>query len=244
MKRAAYTRSLVVLAVCQPWLLQAQFPPVRHSHDVAAFANAGVIVRPIERSPLHIRLENRSGRSINLVTLRYAKRYRDGSGRVVYSSPQIPFGAIGDRAAGLKDGASTVVRPGGDLRIEFSAERYDDVSFELDSVVFDDRAVVGPDAFDVVQQDRERNRAERMILEAFASRLAQGKEPTLAWLRTVQSDHGMFNQATGQPDFYCVAASGMAISLIALLNTMSTERVTRDSQTLLNERSKFVPIHH
>ena len=245
MTRAAYSRSLVVLAVCQQWSLHAQIPPVRHGHDVAAFANAGVMVRSVEGSPLHIRLENHSGRSIHLVTLRYAKRYRDGSGKVVFSIPQIPFGAIGDRASGLKNGASTVVGPGdGDLRMEFSAERYDEVSFELDSIVFDDRVVVGPDAFDVVQQDRERNRAERAVLEEFTSRLARGKDEALAWLRSVQADHGAVNHVTGQPDFYRQAAIGMAINLAALLHAMPLERVVKDTRSLLTEKSKFVPIHH
>ncbi len=245
MTRAAYSRSLLLLAVCQPWFLHAQIPPVRHGHDVAVFANAGVMVRPVEGSPLHIRLENRSGRSINLVTLRYAKRYRDGSGKVVYSIPQIPFGAIGERASGFRDGATKVVGPGdGDPRLEFSTLRYDDIAFTVDSIVFDDRAVVGPDVFDVVRQDRERNRAERAVLEGLLPRLGQGKHEAVTWLESVIADHTGVNPITGQPDFYKWGAMGIAVGLKALLKVKPVERVAEDTQSLLVQKRKHVPIHH
>ena len=242
--RAALRRSLMMLAVCQPWLLRAQLPPVRHNHDIATFAKAGVIVRPVEGRPFHIRLENRSSRSINLVTLRYAKRYRDGSGRVVYSTAQIPYGTIGDRASGLKNGASRVAGTGGDLLMEFSAARYDDVLFELDSIVFDDRMIVGPDAFDVVQQDRERNRAERMILKGLLSRLDQGKQETVSWLRTVTEDRARVNQSTGIPDFYRWAATSFATGLITMVENVAAEGVAKYAKEALAINSQHVPLHH
>ena len=235
---------MLLLALCQLGLLRAQLPPVRQQHDIAVFAEAGVIIRPIEGSPLYVRLENRSGRSINLVTLRYAKRYRDGSGKIVYSIPQIPFGAIGDRAAGLRDGTDKVVGPsGGDLRMEFSVLRYDDVMFTVDSIVFDDRVVVGPDVFDVVQQDRERNRAEREVLEGLLSRLDQGKQEAVSWLESVVEDRAGVNPSTGQPDFYRLGVAGIAISLKALLHMMPVESVAKNAQSLLNDKVKYVAIH-
>jgi hypothetical protein len=245
MTRAAYRRSFWALAVCQPWVLQAQFPPVHHKHDLATFENAGVSVRPVEGSPLYVRLENHSGRSINLVTLRYAKRYRDGSGKVVFSIPQIPFGAIGNRASGFQNGTSKVVGPGGgDPKLEFSALRYDDIAFSVDSIVFDDRVVVGPNVFDVVQQDRERNRAERAVLEGLLSRLGQGKQESVAWLESVIADHAGLNPTTGQPDFYKAGAVGIAISLKSLLDTMPVERVSQATQSLLDGKLKYEPLHH
>ncbi|MEP7364964.1 MAG: hypothetical protein ABI972_17060 [Acidobacteriota bacterium] len=203
---------------------------------------------------LHIVLTNNSGRSIHLATLRYAKRYRSDKSTIVYRTYPCSFALFRTSQSGLKSGASAILGPAGDatkvlpmrgeMQVDFSSQRYDEIVFSLDAVVFDDGLVIGPDVYDIVRHDSERNRAERMVLETFASRLAEGKQPVIEWLRTVQNDHGSINKMTGQPDFYRQAAIGMAVSLIALLNTMPVERVARDAQSLLIEKSKFVPIHH
>lgn len=245
MIRAAHLGSSLLFALIEPTSLLAQLPPVHHHHDIAAFANAGVIVRPVEGSPLQVRLENRSGRSINLITLRYAKRYRDGSGTVVHSIPQTSYGAIGARMAGLQDGANAVLGPvGSDLRMEFAASRYDDISFELDSIVFDDRSVVGPDKFDVVRQDSERNRAERMLLEGLLPRISRDKEETLSWLRSVKEDRGVVNVRTGQPDFYRWAAAAIAQGLINMVENVPDERVVQYAHDTLAVNARWVPLHH
>lgn len=193
-------RALLVLAP----LVAAGELVVSHVHS-PEFAAAGVGIRPVEGAELSVLLINGAQETIGDVIIRYKRSPASGE-PPVFTTYRTRAGG----SAGLAPGRRTVVAPPGD----FELGRNWRVTVSVDSVIFDDGLLVGPDEFDVIRREADSRRGFADVLREFVSR--GGQEPDLLrkWLEGVKGGRESYQQGT----------AGAARELLFMMDRLKREQ--------------------
>ena len=169
------------------------------------FAEAGVGIRPVEGAELSILLINGSQKAIRDVTVRYRRSPASGE-PPVFTTYRVPV----DDRAGLPPGRQMAIAPPGD----FELGRNWRVTVSVDSVIFDDGLLVGPDEFDLIRQVADSRRGFADVLREFVSRGGQEPDSLRKWLESVKGGRESYQQG----------AVGAARELLFMIDRLRREQ--------------------
>jgi hypothetical protein len=196
--------------------------------------------------PLPLALTNHSNRAILQITVRYKSSLLKNPGTSGYFTMQLNSLHYNSRGAWIGSGQTVFLCPSSALSSQVSGNRGTPnewsgsaaavarrftrewaVSISLDSVVFEDGEVIGPDEFHVIEQQTESARGRADLLAQVREQFLAGDAKLAGlteWLRrTEAADVGM-NLVTGRPDYYQSAQLGTATTLIGLRSGVADDR--------------------
>lgn len=189
-------------------------------------------------------VRNTSQKVISDINVRYRKIPISG-GTDVFMTYQIPLTPKRGLARGLWPGKQVVISPSPDLNgalmrkqdisnpsqiiddilSEFSTSRYSKIAVSVDSVIFDDGLVIGPDEIDVIRQAIDFRTATDSIMREFVGRTAaETPESIRKWLTTVSRDRGHYNKTVGHLDYYKEGAASTARDLLFMMDRLRRDQ--------------------
>ena len=188
-----------------------------------------------------ILVQNNGTKSIQMLVVRYDRVSVLDPDRIIPEILQIQLAPPNSPDGGLPPGGHALLTPWAEVTRDlkstttlslterenraigesFDSKRYGRVVVTVDSAVFSDGQLIGPDDWNLIQQRQDEDRGQREIYAALANKASLPRDEIISWLEQMRKDRGMIDPVRRRPDYYKNSRATTALTLEMMLRDKS-----------------------